>query len=74
MPANSSDMPEKVQDRPIVFGEVLFISVALVGLLRGWSVPLMMQRAQQFAARICQQKGATSADATLYREAMEVWK
>jgi fructokinase len=51
-----------------------FISVAMVGLLRGWSIPLVMQRAQKFAARICRQKGATSADATLYRKVMETWE
>jgi fructokinase len=51
-----------------------FTSVAMVGLLRGWSVPLMMQRAQEFAARICSKKGATSADDSLYREVMATWE
>jgi fructokinase len=51
-----------------------FISVAIAGLLRGWPVPLAMRRAQKFAARICRQKGATSADATLYREVTEAWE
>ena len=50
-----------------------FSSVVLLGLLKGWPTRLTMQRAQDFASRICQQRGATSADLGLYREMMKQW-
>lgn len=43
-----------------------FSSVVLLGLLEGWPVPRMMRRAQDFAGRICAQRGATSRNSALY--------
>ena len=45
-----------------------FSSVILLGLMQGWPLAETMQRAQAFASRICQQRGATSADIALYKE------
>ena len=50
-----------------------FSSVVLLGLLKGWPCRLTMERAQGFASRICQQRGATSPDPELYREMMQQW-
>ncbi len=51
-----------------------FSAVILLGLLSGWSVPVMLQRALQFAARICRQQGATSLDRALYDEFLQRWQ
>ncbi len=45
-----------------------FSSVILLGLMQGWSLTETMQRAQAFASRICQQRGATTANTVLYNE------
>ena len=51
-----------------------FSAVILLGLLSGWSVPLMLQRALQFAAQICRQRGATALDRSLYDEFIQRWR
>jgi fructokinase len=43
-----------------------FSSVVLHGLLEGWPVSQIMRRAQDFAGRICAQRGATSRNPALY--------
>ena len=43
-----------------------FAAVVVMGLMRGWSVTMMLERAQTFAARIVGQRGATSLDRALY--------
>ncbi|MGF1615629.1 MAG: PfkB family carbohydrate kinase [Gammaproteobacteria bacterium] len=50
-----------------------FASVVLLGLLEGWTIPLTLARAQDFATRICAQRGATTADANLYRQLLNKW-
>jgi fructokinase len=50
-----------------------FASVLLLGLLRAWSLPAAMERAQGFASRICRQRGATAANPELYMEVMQRW-
>ena len=50
-----------------------FASVALLGLLRDWPLDIIMQRAQQFASRIVQQRGATKADRQLYHQMLQSW-
>nr|VFJ67430.1 MAG: fructokinase [Candidatus Kentron sp. FM]VFJ67580.1 MAG: fructokinase [Candidatus Kentron sp. FM]VFK16685.1 MAG: fructokinase [Candidatus Kentron sp. FM] len=44
-----------------------FSAVVIMGLLRGWSVPTMMQRAQRFAGRVCRLRGAVTVDSDFYR-------
>ncbi len=51
-----------------------FSAVALLGLLKGWSAQVTLQRALQFAARICRQHGATSPDRPLYDEFIQRWQ
>ena len=50
-----------------------FSSVVLLGLLRGWPLSAILERAQAFASRICTQRGATKADPDLYRETASTW-
>ena len=50
-----------------------FASVLLAGLIGGWPLATAMERAQNFASRICRQRGATAADPALYRDVMRAW-
>ena len=43
-----------------------FAAVALAGLARGWAIPLILERATGFAARICQVRGAVLASVAEY--------
>ena len=62
--------------RPESFGKVAdtvgagdaFSAVCLYGLLNGWDIPVILQRAVGFAARICTIDGATTFDRQLYRD------
>ncbi|MBB5021570.1 PfkB family carbohydrate kinase [Desulfurispira natronophila] len=52
-----------------------FSAVAMIGLQQGWSCQRILQRATAFAARICQQQGATpSPDTTLYHQTQQQWQ
>ncbi|HSV51151.1 MAG TPA: PfkB family carbohydrate kinase [Burkholderiaceae bacterium] len=46
-----------------------FSAVMLVGLLRGWNLQLALERANRFAARICEVRGAVPTDLAFY----EAW-
>lgn len=50
-----------------------FTSVVLLGLLRGWQLPLTLQRAQSFASAIVGVRGATVSDMAFYRPCIENW-
>jgi fructokinase len=51
-----------------------FTSVVMLGLLRGWSVPLMLEHAQAFASAITGIRGATHNDPGFYQPFIEGWK
>jgi len=51
-----------------------FTSVMTLGLLSGWSVPLMLERAQAFASAITRVRGATCNEPGFYRPFIEDWK
>ncbi len=51
-----------------------FTSVVTLGLLRGWSLPLMLERAQAFASAITGIRGATCNDPGFYQPFIENWK
>jgi fructokinase len=44
-----------------------------MGLLHGWPLPQSLERALQFAAIICEQRGATTMDRALYASCLEQW-
>ncbi len=50
-----------------------FSAVALLGTLRGWSLPVTLRRAAAFAARVCGIRGATCADRRFYDVTLETW-
>jgi fructokinase len=50
-----------------------FSAVLVLGLLRGWPLPVVLRRALGFAARICQVRGATTSERALYADLSEAW-
>ncbi len=50
-----------------------FASVSLLGLMQGWSSATTLKRAQQFASRIVEQRGATSQDRDMYAQLLTEW-
>ena len=51
-----------------------FASVMLVGLTRGWPLPLTLERAQNFASAIVGVRGATVADPGFYHHHINAWR
>lgn len=50
-----------------------FASILLLGLARAWPLPLVLERAQQFASAIVGLRGATIADPEFYRPFINAW-
>jgi len=50
-----------------------FASVCILGLLRGWPVATMLERAQQFASAIVGRRGATVDELEFYRQISRQW-
>ena len=50
-----------------------FAAVTLLGLLRDWPLALTLDRAQTFASRIVQIRGATAPDPALYQDLRLAW-
>lgn len=51
-----------------------FSAVIIMGIMHQWPAKVMLERAVNFAATICQIRGATSHDTTLYQNTMAHWK
>ena len=51
-----------------------FTSVVILGLLRGWDVPLMLDHAQAFASAVTGIRGATHNDPGFYQTFIQDWK
>lgn len=50
-----------------------FASVCIVGLMQDWPAAVTLRRALDFAARICEIRGATIADPDLYQAQKDNW-
>lgn len=50
-----------------------FTAVFIFGMLNQWPVPDTLDRAQQFASRIVQQRGAIITDKTVYSDFLKHW-
>jgi fructokinase len=50
-----------------------FSSIIILGLLSGWSVSQMLERAQQFASTVVGVQGALIEDKTIYQELIDQW-
>jgi fructokinase len=51
-----------------------FSAVMLAGLLRGWELPLALERANEFAGHICEVRGAVPPDIAAYGEWTAHWR
>jgi fructokinase len=51
-----------------------FASVLMLGVLRGWTLPETMRRAQDFASSVVGVRGATRADPGFYQHHLESWR
>jgi fructokinase len=51
-----------------------FSAVSIAGLVGGWPMGVLLHRALAFAARICEQRGATRNDPALYESTLEAWR
>lgn len=56
-----------------VGGGDAFSAIFLLGMQRGWSLHISLQRAHQFAAGICGVRGAVASDAGFYDQWQERW-
>ena len=50
-----------------------FSAVMITGMLLGWPLELRLQRALEFAASVCQNQGATTADRAMYTDRAQRW-
>ncbi|MEZ5502448.1 MAG: PfkB family carbohydrate kinase [Halioglobus sp.] len=51
-----------------------FAAVTLLGLRRGWPLPVTLERAQQFAAAIVTRHGATVSERSFYQAFLSQWQ
>jgi fructokinase len=51
-----------------------FASVVLLGVMRHWPLPLIMQRAQTFASAVVGLRGATVSDMAFYQPFIDGWE
>lgn len=51
-----------------------FTAVMILGLLRGWPLDTMLQRAQTLAGQVVQRRGATIKDANVYAQLSSDWR
>lgn len=50
-----------------------FSAVTILGLIQNWPLAVILERALEFAAKICEQRGATKIDQALYGRYLEKW-
>ena len=50
-----------------------FSSVCILGLIQEWSTSTILERAQAFASRICENRGAVIDDKQFYNQLMKEW-
>lgn len=50
-----------------------FSAVMIAGILRDWPIEMALQRALQFASTVCEMRGATSTDVSLYEGFLNQW-
>lgn len=51
-----------------------FSAVCILGIHHAWSAPQTLERATAFAARICQQQGATAEEHSIYTQYKTAWE
>ena len=68
-----SGSPVEVEVVDTVGAGDAFSSVVILGLIHQWPLTMILERALEFAARICQQRGATRVDPALYERFLSRW-
>ena len=68
-----SGSPVEVEVVDTVGAGDAFSSVVILGLTQQWSLSIILERALEFAARICQQRGATRVDQAMYERCLSRW-
>ncbi len=71
--AAAAPAPERVRVVDTVGAGDAFASVMILGLRRGWSPVVSLERALEFAAAVCGLRGATVADPAFYRPFLDAW-
>lgn len=67
--------PVKVNDiKDTVGAGDAFSSICILGMTEGWDIQSTLIRAAEFAAKICQQEGATQANSGLYDNFRRKWE
>ncbi|MDX1811253.1 MAG: PfkB family carbohydrate kinase [Gammaproteobacteria bacterium] len=51
-----------------------FASVSILGLTHGWPLATLLERALEFGAAICEQRGATAMNQALYDKYIKEWQ
>lgn len=51
-----------------------FSAICILGIMQNWDIPTTIRRATEFAARICQQQGATQVQYDLYEGFIKKWQ
>lgn len=68
------DVPPKIEQLVDTVGAGdAFSAVVLLGIAHEWSPEVILRRALEFAARICEQQGATAMNHALYQQYREAW-
>jgi len=68
-----SGSPVEVEVVDTVGAGDAFSSVVILGLTHQWSLSTILERALEFAARVCQQRGATRVDQSMYERCLSRW-
>ena len=80
--AIAATQDERCSVQPVAISHVVdtvgagdaFSSVLLLGLYKAWSLQEILNRAQQFASAVVEQRGATTQDKTFYEPFIEAWQ
>jgi len=51
-----------------------FSAVVIAGIIMGWDWQMIVERASDFAARLCEQRGATIDDSEFYAGLLQRWQ
>ena len=71
-----------IQSRPVEVNNMqdtvgagdAFSSVCMLGMIHEWNYGLTLERASEFSAKICEQRGASSRDTVLYDTYKAQWQ
>ena len=71
---SATKLPQPVQIVDTVGAGDAFAAVFLLGLVRQWPLALTLQRAHQFATRVCGVRGAVASDIAFYQDQLRCWE